>query len=30
MILEHAAIWTNDLDKLKGYYEKFYGAKAWK
>jgi lactoylglutathione lyase len=28
MILEHAAIWTNDLDKLKGYYEKFYGAKA--
>jgi lactoylglutathione lyase len=28
MILEHAAIWTNDLEKLKGYYEKFYGAKA--
>ena len=26
MILEHAAIWTKDLEKLKNYYEKFYGA----
>ncbi len=28
MTLEHAAIWTNDLERLKDYYEQFYGAKA--
>ncbi len=28
MILEHVAIWTNDLERLKDYYEKFYSGKA--
>lgn len=26
MILEHVAIWTNDLEKLKAYYVKYFGA----
>jgi lactoylglutathione lyase len=26
MILEHAAIWTNDLEKLKNYYVKYFDA----
>lgn len=28
MILEHVAIWTNDLERVKDYYEKFYGGRA--
>lgn len=28
MILEHAAIWTNDLEGLRLYYEKFFDGKA--
>jgi lactoylglutathione lyase len=26
MILEHVAIWTNDLEKLKEYYIKYFNA----
>lgn len=26
MTLEHAAIWTEDLERLKGYYIKYFGA----
>src|SRR5690349_12057717 len=26
MTLEHAAIWTNDLEKLKDYYIKYFDA----
>lgn len=26
MILEHAAIWTNNLEQLKDYYIKYFGA----
>jgi lactoylglutathione lyase len=26
MTLEHAAIWTNDLEKLKDYYVKYFDA----
>ncbi len=28
MVLEHAAIWTNDLERLKDYYCKYFGAVA--
>ena len=28
MRLEHVAIWANDLEKLKAYYVKYFGAKA--
>lgn len=28
MTLEHIAIWTEDIDKLKAYYEKYFGAKS--
>jgi len=28
MILEHVAIWTNDLENLKHYYTKYFGAVA--
>ena len=28
MKLEHIAIWTNQLDILRGYYEQFFGGKA--
>lgn len=28
MILEHAAIWANDLEKLKDYYVKYFKAEA--
>lgn len=28
MILEHAAIWTDDLEKLKDYYTKYFDAVA--
>lgn len=28
MILEHVAIWTNQLEILKNYYEKYFGGKA--
>ena len=28
MTLEHVAIWTNDLERLKDYYVKFYGGRA--
>jgi len=27
MTLEHVAIWTNDLDRMKEYYTKYFGAK---
>lgn len=28
MILEHVAIWTEELEKLKDYYTKFFGGKS--
>ena len=28
MILEHVAIWTNQLEELKKYYEKYFGGKS--
>lgn len=28
MTLEHAAIWTNDLERLKAYYINYFGAVA--
>ena len=28
MIIEHVAIWTNDLEKLKDYYVKFFNGKS--
>ena len=28
MILDHAAIWTNDLERLKDYYVKYFNAVA--
>jgi len=28
MTIEHIAIWTSDLEKLKSYYEKFFGARS--
>lgn len=28
MTLEHAAIWTNDLEKLKDYYCRYFGGMA--
>ncbi len=28
MKIEHIAIWTGDLEKLKFYYEKFFGARS--
>jgi lactoylglutathione lyase len=28
MKIEHIAIWTNDLEKLKDYYVKFFGGKS--
>ena len=28
MILEHVAIWTNDLEQLKKYYIKYFGASS--
>lgn len=28
MTLEHVAIWTRDLDTLKAYYIKYFGARA--
>jgi lactoylglutathione lyase len=27
MIIEHIPIWTEDIDKIKAYYEKYFGAK---
>jgi lactoylglutathione lyase len=26
MILEHVAIWTNDLERLREYYQKYFGG----
>jgi lactoylglutathione lyase len=26
MILEHVAIWTNELERLKEYYQKYFGG----
>ena len=26
--IEHAAIWANDIDELKRFYEKYFDAKA--
>jgi lactoylglutathione lyase len=28
MTLEHVAIWTQDLERLKAYYETFFGGKS--
>ncbi len=28
MTLEHVAIWTNDLEKLKAYYQRYFGGVA--
>lgn len=28
MKIDHLAIWTEDLDRLKGFYEKYFHAKA--
>jgi lactoylglutathione lyase len=28
MIIHHIAIWTSDLERLKTYYEKYFGAVA--
>lgn len=28
MKLEHVAIWTNQLEELRNYYEKYFGAKS--
>ncbi len=28
MTLEHVAIWTNDLERLKKYYEKYFGGQS--
>jgi lactoylglutathione lyase len=28
MRIEHLAIWTNDLERLKGFYERYFQAKA--
>ena len=28
MKLEHIAIWTNQLERLRGYYETYFGGKA--
>ena len=28
MIIEHIAIWTNDLERLKNYYVKFFNGKS--
>ncbi len=28
MTLEHVAIWTNQLEKLKEYYEQYFGGKS--
>lgn len=28
MTLEHVAIWTNQLETLKDYYQKYFGGKA--
>lgn len=28
MKIEHLAIWTNDLDRLKSFYERYFGAVA--
>jgi catechol 2,3-dioxygenase-like lactoylglutathione lyase family enzyme len=28
MRIEHVALWTQDLDRLKGFYETYFGAVA--
>lgn len=28
MKIEHIAIWTNDLNRLKAFYEKYFGAQS--
>lgn len=28
MTLEHVAIWTNQLEELKNYYEKYFGGRS--
>jgi lactoylglutathione lyase len=28
MKIEHIAIWTKDLERLRGFYEKYFGASA--
>jgi lactoylglutathione lyase len=28
MKIEHVAIWTKDIEKLKGFYEKYFNAKS--
>jgi lactoylglutathione lyase len=26
--IEHVAVWTRDLERLRGFYERYFGAKA--
>lgn len=28
MRLEHVAVWTNDLERLRAFYERYFGARA--
>ena len=28
MRLEHVAVWTNDLERLRAFYERYFGAQA--
>jgi lactoylglutathione lyase len=28
MMIEHIALWTHDLEKLKTFYERYFGARA--
>ena len=28
MIIEHVAVWTKDLERLRAFYEKYFGATA--
>jgi lactoylglutathione lyase len=28
MIIEHIAIWANDLEKIKSFYMRYFGAKS--
>ncbi|MHC1783465.1 MAG: VOC family protein [Anaerolineaceae bacterium] len=30
MIIHHIALWTSDLERMKAYYEKYFGAVAGK
>ena len=28
MRIEHLAVWTSDLERMRGFYEHFFGAEA--